>query len=573
MFKRDLVEAYKVVQESIVNLSGDMSPNLLEAVEKLGSLIQSLESPVSTAEDVQMPPEGTVVEDENQGQAGTEIHPQESVKPSVEAGTFEAEKRQRELEAVFNAMTDAVAFYDEKGNINRINPVGIAYYGFDPQQRDYADVDARMQLVYPDGSRIVREEYPSRRALRGEVVRNMNLRAVNFLEQTFDLSASAAPFYEGDRITGAIVVWHDLTDRDRLLWELEAERARLKTIIDNAPEGILVVNEDGRIVMMNPEGERLLAGTIQLGQQISQITSGQILFPDGSAWTPMNFPFAQIMKEGEKIKNREMILNLPQDQHRPLLISAGPILGLSGERQGAIIIFQDLAERKQVEEEARQHAAEIKVHHRLIEQREQERAKIAHYLHEQPLQQLIALTYILSIAESQTEDEKLLETLNSAGNTLRSEIIELRNFCNDLRPPVLANFGLQVAIRSYIEDLIEKYSEINFHMDLDMDRKRIPEMLRLALYRIFQEGITNAIEHAHASSITVSMRLEPASVTISLSDDGCGFEPAEIWKELAGKDRMGLISIQERAEAIGGTFQIHSKPGEGTQIIVQAPLG
>ncbi|MCP4593458.1 MAG: sensor histidine kinase, partial [bacterium] len=88
------------------------------------------------------------------------------------------------------------------------------------------------------------------------------------------------------------------------------------------------------------------------------------------------------------------------------------------------------------------------------------------------------------------------------------------------------------------------------------------------LYRIAQEALNNALKHAGASQVTLSVRFAEDSVTLEVTDNGQGFDPADV----QGKAGLGLISMRERAEKIGGQLTIHSAPGEGTRVAISVPL-
>lgn len=227
---------------------------------------------------------------------------------------------------------------------------------------------------------------------------------------------------------------------------------------------------------------------------------------------------------------------------------------------------------RRVEAENRRRSIEIELQHHLIEHREQERIKIAHYLHEHTLQELVSLMYVLSMASEEEPDGRKRETLQMAEGEARNLVVELRNFCNDLRPPVLNSFGLQTAIRSHVEDLIKQHPEIQFQMILDMDRGRLTDTVRLALYRIYQEAIDNVLEHSGARNVIISFVINQDQAILEIKDDGKGFEPDVEWERLAENGRLGLISIVERVGAINGKLSMAASPGCGTHISIWVPI-
>ncbi|HZW02577.1 MAG TPA: sensor histidine kinase, partial [Anaerolineaceae bacterium] len=155
---------------------------------------------------------------------------------------------------------------------------------------------------------------------------------------------------------------------------------------------------------------------------------------------------------------------------------------------------------------------------------------------------------------------------------VESGIDELRDLCNQLRPPTLAPYGLEKAIRSHAREIRNRYVAPLIELDLDPDRQRIPAEFRTALFRIYQESMTNAIKHAKAGEVKVTLRLNERWVELTVSDDGVGFKQPAHWVEFARRQHFGLMGMQERAEALGGTLEVRSAVGVGTTVRARIPI-
>jgi signal transduction histidine kinase len=176
------------------------------------------------------------------------------------------------------------------------------------------------------------------------------------------------------------------------------------------------------------------------------------------------------------------------------------------------------------------------------------------------------------------------DSLRSALMTLRSEAQELlkhlRSICTDLRPPDLdrSGLGLACAIRSYVKKRAKESpqeacrSPHLYELDLMNDAGRLPEQVALSLFRIFQEASKNSIKHANAHKILVELSLYETSCTLTITDDGDGFERKPRYTDLANNEHFGLLGMQERAELIGANLKMTSKPGHGTIVFVYVPL-
>ena len=366
-------------------------------------------------------------------------------------------------------------------------------------------------------------------------------------------------------------------ERDQLLLQLEAEQAKLQAIIENAPEAIVVADEESRIIMINLVAERLYARPVPLGEDYARQAGLEIHYPDGTPYDPRDLPLTRSALDGETLDNVELLIHWPDGQQRSLLSSSAPIRDKTGAIKGAVAIFQDITERKQAEEEIYQKTAHIEVQHRLMQYREMERLYIAQELHDSTLQELIGMDIHLqqalgSLTTQPMEADSVLSYLKEMQQVLKSQIKDLRAFCSELRPPALIPYGLEKAIRSHADTFQEKHPGIKLQLDLIQDRLVLPEQVRLGLFRIYQELINNVIRHSNANEVTVRFTMDNGQVKLAVKDNGRGFEVPAEWVSMARRGHLGLVGIRERAEAVGGWSEIASYPGEGTNIQVVIPL-
>lgn len=223
-------------------------------------------------------------------------------------------------------------------------------------------------------------------------------------------------------------------------------------------------------------------------------------------------------------------------------------------------------ERKRVEGEL------AEMQRQMEESREQERIHLAQELHDGPLQDLIGARFHLGILTPYLQDDEPQAQLQRVQDNLRTVIDTLRWMCGELRPPSLAPFGLEKAIRGHATQFQETHPHINVVLELDEDDQMLPERVRLALYRIYQQGMANVAQHSAAKHVRISFRLTRSRIRLRIADDGCGFQAPTRWLELAREGHFGLLGSAERAEAIGGRLQIDSGPDQGTVLSVEAPL-
>jgi PAS domain S-box-containing protein len=244
----------------------------------------------------------------------------------------------------------------------------------------------------------------------------------------------------------------------------------------------------------------------------------------------------------------------------------------AGRITGYLSLNRDISERNRSRENLIDGLARIEVQRRLLEQREQERLQIARDLHDGPIQELLAVS--LELKELLTDDipNEISEKLSVIDQAIKAQIIELRNYAGELRPPILANFGLGKAIRAHVETYQARHPEIKIRFDEQQVGGLLPDDTRVALYRIYQESLANIAKHAEASEINIRFVKTEDHATLEIADNGRGFHVPSNWLNLARHGHLGLVGIQERAEALGGSVSLISRPGEGSTIRVTVPL-
>jgi len=224
-------------------------------------------------------------------------------------------------------------------------------------------------------------------------------------------------------------------------------------------------------------------------------------------------------------------------------------------------------ERKRAEEELRLSHNRLKeLSRQLIEAQEIERRTIGRELHDQFGQMLTALKLTLETAAQlppQIAQTKLAQALELTNDLLtRTSRLSL-----DLRPPMLDDFGLIPALLWHINRFEEQSGiRVNF-THTDIQKQRFAPEIEITAYRVIQEALTNTARHAGANRIRLEVRAGSGELTIEIEDDGKGFDPQQ-----ALAKRRGLNSMRERVALAGGSFQIQSRPGDGSRLFIRLPL-
>lgn len=345
---------------------------------------------------------------------------------------------------------------------------------------------------------------------------------------------------------------------------LKQSEARFRAIFEGASIGIALTDLDKRIIESNP-GLQTMLGYSQ--RELYQRSFDDFTRPADS---PVNTRRYQEMVTGRRdhYQQEEQYVR-HDDQVIWGRLSASLVRGSEGRPGHIIAMVEDITEQKQMEAEL------AEVQFRLMESREAERLHLAQELHDGPLQDLHSMGFRLGELETVLPDEASLGQMVTIRVTLQQIIQTLRSICGELRPPALAPFGLEKAIRSHAEQFHKAHPELNIQLDLMPDGQILPEQIRFALFRIYQQALTNVQQHAKASQVAVRLTLATDQVMLEIEDNGGGFRLPIRRIELARQGHLGLVGAAERAEAIGGRLEIISAPGQGTviQAIVPYPPG
>lgn len=204
---------------------------------------------------------------------------------------------------------------------------------------------------------------------------------------------------------------------------------------------------------------------------------------------------------------------------------------------------------------------------------ERERARLGRELHDGPVQALIALGQRAEMAQRLVERgnvERAMATLEELRQTEQSAVLELRRLIGALRPIYLEDLGFVPALEMLVRQVAASTAaEIRLEQG-QMPCRLAPEV-ELGAYRVAQEALNNALQHAQAAHITVSVGCEANILTLLISDDGVGFAFPEKPDTFTRAGHFGLIGMQERVNQLGGKLQVRTAPGQGTQIVVRLP--
>jgi signal transduction histidine kinase len=202
---------------------------------------------------------------------------------------------------------------------------------------------------------------------------------------------------------------------------------------------------------------------------------------------------------------------------------------------------------------------------------EEERLRIARELHDETAQELVSLVRKLEQIRKPSHPD-MMGPIDDLLNLTRGILQAVRRYSRDLRPSVLDDLGLLAAIEMLIEDTRSRLPQ-GARLHLTGKPRRLDRPVELALFRIAQEALRNVENHARATSATVALDFGQEGIRLSVTDDGLGFSPPENISALSLAGKLGVVGMKERAELVGGCFELRSSPGRGTEVAVTVAAG
>lgn len=232
----------------------------------------------------------------------------------------------------------------------------------------------------------------------------------------------------------------------------------------------------------------------------------------------------------------------------------------------------ELLRVSQQEERRRLESLRNELLHRTVKAQENERQRIARELHDETGQALTALglglrglsEIIESNPKKASQQARQLQELSS------QSLVELQRLVSGLHPPQLDDLGLLAALRWFASETLSRFN-LPVEVYCTGNCKEIPLDTRVVLFRIAQEAITNIVRHANASKAILHLSIFPDRYTLEVEDDGAGFDVETCMKKGPEEPCLGLMGMMERAAILGGSCEITSHPGQGTQVQVEVP--
>lgn len=469
----------------------------------------------------------------------------------------------RILESTFASLDDALLIVEEDTRrILRCNPAVKRIFGYAPEEM----VGKTTEFLHVNRQAFERFKDEASLAIRREGVFRIEFRLRRKSGEEFYSEHTVTPILDpaGKRIAVVSLV-RDITPRIETEKALVESEEKFRRVLETALEGIWTIDESARTTYMN---QKMLE---MLGYSAGEVDKAHLFdFVDEK-----DRPKAEKLLERRRrgISERHRFVFRRKDGAKVFaLISTNPLFNGSGTYQGALAMVTDVTEKKSMEENLVRSEYQVQsLARRLSEAQELERKHICRELHDQVGQLISIIGMDLSLVRKLLPGSApagVLARLDEAVDAVEETGRRVRHLMENLRPSVLDQYGLLPAIRENAQRFSLR-TGIGTVILGDPGNMKEYLGLELSLFRIAQEALVNVTKHAKAKEVEIRFEDLGEKQRMVISDNGRGFDLSLPAEPVTPKKGMGLVSMRERAEAVGATFRIQSLPDKGTTIIVE----
>jgi PAS domain S-box-containing protein len=502
-----------------------------------------------------------------------------------------ADAGDRMLRALMEHVPEGITIADHAGNLLMVSRRGEELLGGRHGGMSIEEVVGRWAVYRPDGvTPMAAAELPLARALKGEVVQDVEVVQASSDGRKLPLLCSAAPIRARDgTVVGGIVAWRDIADRKRaeealrvLNAELErrvadrtaelagaagkvrAERQRFLDVLETLPVMVTLIRPDFHVPFANRAYREALG--------------------DARGRTCYDYQFGRD-KPCEECQTFTP-LQTGRPHHWEWTLPTGRILDIHNfpftDADGSPMILEmdiDITERRRAERELRAAHEELAARAEqlrrltgeltLAEQRE--RRRLAKVLHDHLQQLLVGARFRTSVL-SRLGDERVARSAGEIETLLEEALAASRSLTAELSPPILHEGGLGAGLGWLARWMADKHG-LGVELSVDEPPQPLLDDVKVLLFESVRELLFNAVKHARASTVRLGLRqVDGGMLQVTVSDSGPGFDPAAL-RQVGEGGGLGLFSIRERLGLIGGRVEIDSTPGQGSRIRLVVPFG
>ncbi len=349
---------------------------------------------------------------------------------------------------------------------------------------------------------------------------------------------------------------------------LQKGKVLLDELFEQAPEAVVLMNEDQSIVRVNREFTRLFAFTPQeaLGRRLSELIVPPEFQDEYQA-------YVDLVAHGQRV-NAEGVRQRKDGSRLHVSIVQVPV-SLPGGQVAVYAIYRDITERRRTEQKLNAITEQLRALSASLQSaREEEGTRIAREIHDELGGALTCLRWDLddinelaSETGSQLDLQERRKKIVSMMSLIDTTINTIRRIASELRPIGLDDLGLVAAIEMQARQFQER-TGISIHCGCALEKVQLSRDKSTTAFRIFQEALTNILRHAEATRVNIQIKEEGGEFILTIRDDGRGITD----EEKSGQHTLGLLGMRERVHLIGGKIDINGLAGKGTVVTVRIPI-
>ncbi len=377
------------------------------------------------------------------------------------------------------------------------------------------------------------------------------------------------------------VISNELTQQ--ALW-----RDKLMLMLESTGDGMFGIDLAGCCTFINRAGAAMLGRSVNevLGQNMHGLVHHS--HEDGRHYPEEVCPIFLAFRTGQPCRNDQEVFWRSDGSPFAVEYSSHQVID-QGQVRGAVITFSDISKRRYAEEQL-QHAKqelEVRVAERTAELsaalnqlrqlsahahsvREEERKRIAREIHDELGSLLVALKFDVNwMARRVTDREEVARKCSVMNRLIEFAVENVGRIITDLRPSILDHQGLIAALEWQVQEFAEATEmQCDSSIEATSDAATPEPNLATAVFRIFQEMLSNVARHSQASAVNICIRLRQDSLLMEVADNGVGAQKAALYRA----DSYGVMGMRERALHLGGDLQINSQRGKGTLVRLSVPI-
>jgi PAS domain S-box-containing protein len=472
---------------------------------------------------------------------------------------------------IMEVSPDAIVFLDLKGKVIKANKKAAHLHGYN-NPREIIGRDTSELIIAEEKTKLIEQ---IKIALAEGFVSNCEFHLIHKDGHIIPVEVNAALIKKNKKPEGFIVLTRDITFRKQM-------EKTYQVLVDNSLLGFALFQNE-KAVFFNQEFLDVFGGNGKKTDDLTLTNLIGMIHPKDREKFNKNIPpkisddskssrsEIRMVNSQEKISWLDMVFFSVDFNNSPALQISFVDITYKKEREESLLssnlhLEKTIAERTSVLIEYQK--ALQKLTHKIVKSQEEERRIISRELHDETGQALIRLKYCLNSTKAIINPNfppQMVQKINECSEIINSLISQTRSLSHKLRPPSLDPGGVNVALSEYcLEFATSSGLEIIYQ---GQNLEGIQDEISINIFRLLQEALRNIAKHARAKKVNISFGLKNGLITLSIKDDGKGYDPG------SPTNGIGILGMKERIIQFRGKLEIESKPGKGTRLTALIPFG